>query len=472
MPRWLPTAISAGSFVVLALTQRLDGFALSAASATMLAFPLVLLMDEDVPAWLRWVACAAGLAGGGTLALPVGSNAGLLATAWALATVPHGAYGFVRFLSNPEPRRVCAWAEVAASVGPLVSTVALMTSRSTASFAGFPEPLATLTVTHFSYTFGVMPLALSALARRGFAAERPLWGLVFIPPVIGSLMALRVEVLSPSFAEGCVAMGLAACALWWAVESWPRWSALPRAPRWIGRVASGLFASAVGLTPAFALSWALGAPRLDFAAMLRDHGLSLGTALLTLGVLTARLAPVQGVTGTLPLPNLTAPTRDVEESRAFFVDCRVADLGSAGEGRFERIADALLAYQFYPSHVMLSDSGFQAQNRPAAVGDRIGMVLLVPLFPGLPAIRFPATTEVNLAERVSDRAAFGYLTTEAHYGAGAWSATIEKVEGRIRLTLRSRMRPTHPLALLGLPVYRWFQKRAHGAGIRALGGRP
>jgi hypothetical protein len=97
------------------------------------------------------------------------------------------------------------------------------------------------------------------------------------------------------------------------------------------------------------------------------------------------------------------------------------------------------------------------------------MVLLVPLFPGFAPIALPATTEIHHAERTEDSVRFGYLTTTSHYGKGAWCATVTRADGRLRLRLESRMTPLHPLALLGLPIYRWYQKRAHRRGAENLG---
>ncbi|GDX83656.1 hypothetical protein LBMAG42_54670 [Deltaproteobacteria bacterium] len=472
MPSWTLQVAPATAWLFLAILAEVDGFALSAAFAMLVAFPLALRIDEDVPLWLRRAAAGIGLLATTALLLPVGPGAGAVAALWLLVTIPHLAYGFVRFLSNPRPRLPFAWAEAAASVGPVVSSVALITSRSLGTFAGFPEPLATLTVTHFHFTFGLLPLALSALARRGFAATTPLWALVFVPPVVGALMATRSDVMRPSLLEGGAAAILALSALAWTVGSWAPLGGLPGLARWTGRGAAVLFSAAVALTPIFATTHALGSPRLDFAAMLRDHGSSLAIALTALGALAARYAPLRGITSTVPTIDAVAAPTDIAEERALFRDCRVCDLGPAAGGRFERLADALLAYRFYPDSVMCSTSSFGAEDRPARVGDRIGMCLLVALFPGMPAVRFPATTVVNLAERREGFAAFGYLTTQAHYGRGGWSATLEAQGERVILTLRSRMTPTHPLAVLGLPAYRWFQKRAHAAGIARLGATP
>ncbi len=445
----------------------LDAYALSAAFAMLVVFPTALRLDHDVPRWLRVVATVAGFVAASSFAMPVGPAAAGVGALWFLATLPHLAYGFVRFLSDPSPRIPHAWAEAASAVGPVVSSIALVTSRWSGTFAGFPEPLATLTITHFHFTFGLLPLTLSALSRRGLGATSPLWGLIFVPPVVGALMAIRPAPLLPSLWEAGATALLAGFAWAWTVGSWRRLSALPARDRWLARAATILFAAAVSLTPVFAWSSAMGAPTFDFGWMLRCHGLSLALSLTTLGILAIRHAPMRGVS-LEPSPHPTAAARDVDPAHAFFVDTRHADLGPDGDGRFDRLADALLHYRFYPATVMRFAASFVTEDRAARLGDRIGMCLLVPLFPGLPAIRFPATTVVNLVARSESHAAFGYLTTEAHYGKGAWSTTLTRVDGRVQLTLQSRMTPTHPLALLGLPLYRWFQKRAHAAGIARL----
>ena len=191
----MPLALTTSAWLLLGTFGGLDGFALAALLAMLLAFPLSLRLDQDVPRCLHWVTAAAGLLAATAFLFPVGPTAAALASLWLLATLPHAAYGLVRFLSSPRLDAPHAWAEAAAAVGPLVSSVALITSRFDGSFAGFPEPLATLTVTHFHFTFGLLPMTLSALSRGGYAAKRPLWALVFVPPVVGLMMATRADVM-------------------------------------------------------------------------------------------------------------------------------------------------------------------------------------------------------------------------------------------------------------------------------------
>lgn len=141
-------------------------------------------------------------------------------------------------------------------------------------------------------------------------------------------------------------------------------------------------------------------------------------------------------------------------------------MGEDAPGRFEAMREALLAYRFYPESVMESAAAFKTEKRFARVGDRIGMALLVPVFPGLPALRFPSTTEIHFVENSPERAALGYITTRRHYGRGTWSATLLHSGGKIRLELYSRMKPTAALALLGLPVYRFMQNEPTGSARR------
>jgi hypothetical protein len=454
-------------FVGLASFGGLDGYALSAAYAVLVAFPLLLRLDGSVPPWIRRLTMVLGPVAAASLSLPHGPVAVALALAQVVLAVAHLLYGFIRFLSGAatEARRPWVWAEAAAAAGPVVAAIALVTSRWDGTFAGFGEPLATLTVTHFTFTFGLLPLTLAALARRGAGAEAPLWGVVFAPPLVGLLFATRSTPAIPSPLEvaaiGVLALSVAA----WAITSLPRLGSLPEPARSVARVAALGLAGSVVLAPVFAGTLAAGAPALDYGEMLRWHGL--GNALCTtiLAGLALRYAPFEGTPARAPAPDLHAPTRDIPEAEALFLDSRVVDAGPDTPGRFEVLANALLRYHFYPPEVMVSTGAFNDEGRRARVGDRVGMVLLVPLFPGYPAIRFPATTEVDVAEVDATHAAFGYITTTAHYGAGAWRATLFREGGQLKIRLQSRMRPKHPLALLGLPVYRLFQKRAHRLGL-------
>lgn len=440
----------------------LDSYGLAAAFAILVAFPISLALDRGVPRWLvlsaRWGALVAAT----SLLLPRGPVAAAVASVWLVVTLAHTGHGLVRFVSSRLHHTPIAWAEASSAVGPVVAAVALVWSRWDGTFAGFGEPLATLTVPHFHFTFGLLPLTLAAFARQDRAARAPLWGVVFAPPLVGLLFALRPSPAVPSLAEACavgvLALSVAAAAL--SIRG-------PGVEGVVARVAGLVLAACTALAAWFSMRLALGQPTLSYDEMLRWHGVGNAVATVTLGMIALRSARFDGVAVAAPAPDLRAATQDVPVDKALFTDDRSFDLGPDRPGRFERVADALLRYTFYPPDVMRHATTFA--DRPARLGDRIGMVLLVPLLPGYAPISLPATTEVNLAERGEDHASFGYLTTTAHYGKGAWSATVTRAGGQLSLRLQSRMTPLHPLALLGLPIYRWFQQRAHRRGAAHLG---
>ena len=134
------------------------------------------------------------------------------------------AHGLRRFLADdlaPAPRR---YLEMLSATGPLVAAAAWIWSRYDRTFAGFPDPLATLTTVHFAITFGVLPLAMAA-------SERPLarcrWrdlglsGLyVAGAPATALCFALRTDPLRPGcrrsrgrrgLRRGLLALGRRSC---------------------------------------------------------------------------------------------------------------------------------------------------------------------------------------------------------------------------------------------------------------------
>ena len=477
-------------WVALALFPRADGFQLSAAFAILVAYPVSLRIDRDAPAWLGKTAAGAGIAACGSFLLPEGPVAAGVAAVWFLFALPNLAYGLVRFLNSPDKRDACVWAEAASVTGPVVGAAALVSSRGWGNFAGFPEPLAVLTVTHFHFTFGLLPAALAALTRyvrerikSSVAASEPgplrrdvlpgaggaLWGILLSAPAIGFFFMLRSEKLMPGYAEAGATVALAL-----SVAFWTRFMLLRPVPELPGISAGAFLLASVALTAAtglgagFSLILAGGNIPATYRDMLRWHGVTNALATLTLAGIAVRHARFSGRQETVWPPDMKSPTTDIPESKAIFRDARVFAMGADSPGRFEAMRDALLAYRFYPASVMACTAAFKDEGRFARLGDRIGMALLVPVFPGLPAIRFPATTEINLLENTPERATLGYVTTRRHYGRGAWSATLVRADGRLRLELRSRMTPTHPLALLGLPFYRFLQKRAHRLGVDNL----
>lgn len=435
-----------------------DGYALSAAVSLVVAFPTALAVDRSVPRWLVHGAWGLSPVAAASLLLERGSTAAIVACPAVLLAVAYLVHAGIRFINAPRYDSPAPWAEAASAVGPMVAAFALVSSRFDGTFAGFGEPLATLTVVHFHFTFGLLPMALAAAVRGGRVTAAPVWGVVFAPVVVGLFFALRASPAQPSMGEAAAVVALAAFVV--------RTAILLRAPPLV-RAAAFLLAAATSLAAWFTARLAFGLPTLSYDEMLRWHGVANAVATITLGLWARAELGFEGARAVEPRPDLDAPTRDIAPERALFRDHRPFDLGEDQPGRFDTMADALLGYHFYPSHVMRHATTFE--GRPARVGDRIGMTLLVGLFPGYAPIALPATTEVVRAERTETSVALGYLTTRSHYGKGAWCATLTREEGRLRLTIDSRMTPTHPLALLGLPLYRWYQKRAHRLGAEHLG---
>lgn len=471
----LPWFIWAG----LAAFRSVDGYELSAGFALLIAYPMALNIDRDTPFWLKFTCFVAGFFSAVSLTLEPGFFAGLLASTWLVFVIPNFAHGLIRLLNAENRRTPDEWAAFVSSIGPIVAGVALVSSRGFGHFAGFPEPLAILTVTHFLFTFGVLPLAIAAFTRR-FREQAPLdrsegaveflIGLIIATPVlIGICFASRSMKMVPSYTEAsltilfaCAIAGWSAFALLKIVPKLPRRDGVVMALALIGLVVGAVFGAV------FAFRGAVGVAPIGLHTMLKSHGIILGVSVTALGILAARQAPIGGKKVPAHPPHADAPLRDVDPAKAMFNDHRVFDLGPDKEGRFNVLADALLRYRFYPESVMIAYAPFKHMGRRARIGDRIGMLLIAPVFPGLAPLRFPATTQVNLARITPEFAEFGYVTTTQHYGRGAWSARLLRVDGSLKLVVSSRMTPTSPMAIFGLPFYRKLQKRAHRLGAEHL----
>jgi uncharacterized protein (UPF0548 family) len=135
--------------------------------------------------------------------------------------------------------------------------------------------------------------------------------------------------------------------------------------------------------------------------------------------------------------------------------------GQATDVLFQRAADLLLRYEFYPPSLMTHVSDFARAGRRMRAGDRI----VQRIRSGFPLIEGLAMNEV--AEAIDDpsRAGFTYVTTVAHSEMGEWSALVEKAPDGVKLTIHaiSRTRPEFPDFMRGYA--RGVQKRAHQQGI-------
>jgi uncharacterized protein (UPF0548 family) len=434
-----------------------DIFSLLAAFCFGVVLPWSQRADAGTPDVLRRLAWA----GAPFLLLASGYERGPWAAVYALPALVYAvwlaAFGLARFTADdtvPLSRRLMP---ALAATGPMVAAVAWVWSRLNGSFAGFPEPLATLTTVHFSITFGVLPLAMGAWEQylspsRLRAAGVFLYALA--APATALCFALRRQAFVPTFIEVvCAALFCVAFLLWY--------FGLPAGL--VRRVALLLvpgFLLGAGYTAATHFGWQY----LTIPQMAGIHGFInlLGSAML------AGLAPRMDSTARPPAPDLAVPAHEPEPERALFTDRRRVILGDWSEESFARVSDALLGYRFYPSSVMMRRTQFEDEHRPPRVGDRLGLGLLMPNLKGLPRIQLPAIVEVVAAERKPESARFGYRTTNRHYGRGLWVAEVRREDDRLVLEVSSHVRPCRWFVWLGLPVYRWFQVRAFLAGAENL----
>ena len=389
-----------------------------------------------------------------------GPTAALLAMPAMVYAIWLFAYGAGRFLANAGESPAVSWLEALSSSGPLVAATAWVWSRYNSQFAGFPEPLATLTVVHFSITFGVLPAALVAWTRAmpehssRRAQHGSLWIYTLSAPLTALCFALRTEVMRPGAVEAVCAVAFAGgFFVWWAGigSTRARWAGLP-------------LVMGFGLGAGYTVTQHLGWPYLSIPQMFGLHG-----ALNLFGsVALMAWAPVRAVLPGAPAPEARFPVVMGEAESALFVDKHRRDLGPWSEAAFGRMKEALLGYRFYPAKTMVRRTQFEEEGRAVRVGDRIGMGLLLPNLSGLPAICLPAVVEVHEVFDGAEAVRLGYRTTTFHYGRGQWLAEVSRQEDRLVLEVRAHVRPSRWFVWLGLPVYRRFQLGAFRAGCANL----
>lgn len=434
----------------------IDPFALAAVACLWLALPWALRLEPDCPRWLRRAALAMALpslwlaaTGPGLVAALVAGPAILLAL-WILAL------GARRFLAEDQVALPVRLMAALAFSGPLVAATAWVWSRLDRTFAGFPEPLATLTTVHFSIAFGVLPLAMAAW-ERSLPPRRvrslALLAYVAAAPATALAFALRSQPMTPGPAEVACAAGLAAAFLAWA-------AALPRrtTPIPLLLLAPGLLLGA-GYSAATAFGWTY----LNIPAMAVTHGLLNLLGSILLAARAPALPPIVP-----PAPDLAVGVEAGDPARALFTDHHRLDLGPWDPAAFAARRDLLLGYRFYPDNVMLRRTQFEEDGRPIRAGDRLGLGLLMPNLPGLPPLLLPAVVELSEVASGADSAAIAYRTTRRHYGRGEWRAQLAREGDRLLLRVDCHVRPSRWFVWLGLPLYRRFQLGAFRAGAARL----
>lgn len=434
-----------------------DLFSATAALCFGLALPWTRHADAGSPPCLRTLA----LAGAPFLLLAAGWDRGPMAALLAAPALLYAlwlfAYGAGRFLASTSEPAAVRWLAALSSTGPLVAAAAWVWSRYEGLFAGFPEPLATLTVVHFSITFGVLPAAMAAWTRaapdgRWYGVRQAaLWTFVLAAPLTALAFALRSELMRPGLGEAaCATLFALGFAVWWLVTG-------PARARWRGVPLLAGFALGAGYSVTQHFGW----PFLGIPEMFWTHGSLNLLGSLLLAAAAPPLPPPPGP----PAPDHRFPVSAGSEETALFVDTHRRDLGPWSEAAFARLKAALLGYQFYPPATLVRRTQFEEENRSARIGDRIGMGLLLPNLPGLPPVCLPAVVEIHTLFDGPDSARLGYQTTTFHYGCGRWQAEISRQNDRIQLEVRARVRPARWFVWLGLPVYRRFQLGAFHAGL-------
>lgn len=415
-------------------------------------------LDRGFPGWLRrlglpalclWLLADIVVAGPGFWP----ALAAAPAIFWALWLWAHGLRRFLADDLAPWSRRLLAMLSAA---GPMVAAIAWVWSRYDRTFAGFPDPLATLTTVHFAITFGVLPLAMAASESplpRSTRRDLGRWLYVLAAPATALCFALRADPFRSGAAEVACAVAFAAGFLLWASGMpvrrgpWPYVCLIPG------------FLLGVGYTAANSFGWSY----LTIPQMAAVHG-----SLNLLGaLLLAAQAPAFGDVQP-PAPDREVAVAGCALAEATFVDEHRRVLGPWSPEAFDRLKSALLGYRFYPDTVMVRRTQFEDEGRPVRVGDRLGLGLLLPNLPGLPPFLLPAIVEVDVAEAGAEFVRLGYVTTRRHYGRGHWLAEVRREGEQLVLIVSCHVRPSRWYVRLGQPVYRRFQLAAFRAGAEQL----
>lgn len=137
------------------------------------------------------------------------------------------------------------------------------------------------------------------------------------------------------------------------------------------------------------------------------------------------------------------------------------------DGRlFQRAADLLMRYHFYPPHILNHVSTFGLANRWLEVGDRIVQrIHLLALF-GRSILDVVSMTEITQTIVDRHRCGFTYATVATHVEQGEWSVAVTwRPNGDLLLTLDAVSRPVPQEPRRNYAIMRAFQKAAHLQGI-------
>lgn len=133
---------------------------------------------------------------------------------------------------------------------------------------------------------------------------------------------------------------------------------------------------------------------------------------------------------------------------------------------FDRAANALMRYHFYPADVMRAISDFQLERRWLRPGDRIVQRLHIFRLLDLPLLDVVTMNEITSVVNEDRRKGFTCATTECHAEQGEWSAWIDwHTFGEVILTMHAVSRPGPRLPIWTHGLARHLQLRAHQRGL-------
>lgn len=152
------------------------------------------------------------------------------------------------------------------------------------------------------------------------------------------------------------------------------------------------------------------------------------------------------------------------------VDKYTARLGADTSSQlFERAANALMRYRFYPASVMRPISDFDLEQRGLRLGDRIVQRLHILRLGDMPLLDVLTMNEVTAVVEEDRRRGFTYTTTACHAEMGEWTALVEWLAtGEVRLEMRAVSKPGPRLWGAAHGLARRLQLRAHQHGLAAF----
>ena len=136
---------------------------------------------------------------------------------------------------------------------------------------------------------------------------------------------------------------------------------------------------------------------------------------------------------------------------------------------FQRAADALMRYHFYPESLMHYVSDFSRENRWLRVGNRLVQRIHAFRLLGLPILDAITMNEIYAVSDEPRRKGFTYVTTQAHSERGEWSPAVEwRDNGDLYLTIHVLSRLAYDVSPFQLRRIRRLQTGAHHQGIEAF----